>query len=69
MDVNDMATGQTFLIVANAPVDSVEQFSGTVAGLVSSVGTGSGGQFQLVTRSGNQLISRKRERVSSRHDH
>jgi hypothetical protein len=53
MDVNDLASGQTFLIVANAPVDSVEQFSGTVAGLVSSVGTGSGGQFQLVTKSGS----------------
>ena len=53
MDVNDFATGQTFLIVANAPVDSVEQFSGTVAGMVPSVGTGSGGQFQLVTKSGS----------------
>lgn len=52
LDVNDFATGQTFLIVANAPVDSVEQFSGAVAGMVSAVGTGSGGQFQLVTRSG-----------------
>lgn len=52
MDVNDFETGQTFLIIANAPVDSVEQFSGTVAGMVPSVGTGSGGQFQLVTRGG-----------------
>ncbi len=52
MDANDIASGQTFVIVANAPVDSVEQFTGTVAGLVSTVGTGSGGQFQLVTRSG-----------------
>ncbi len=52
MDVNDIASGQTFLIVANAPVDSVDQFTGTVAGLASSVGTGSGGQFQLVTKSG-----------------
>ena len=52
MDVNDLASAQTFLVVANAPVDSVEQFSGAVAGLVPSVGTGSGGQFQLVTKSG-----------------
>jgi len=52
MDVNDIATGQTFLIVANAPVDSVDQFTGTVAGLVPSVGTGSGGQFALVTKAG-----------------
>ena len=43
---------KTFLIVANAPVDSVEQFNGSVAGLVPSVGTGSGGQFQLVTKGG-----------------
>ena len=52
LDVNDQATGQTFAIVANAPVDSVDQFTGNVAGLVSGVGTGSGGQFQLVTKGG-----------------
>jgi len=52
LDVNDIAAGTTFGIVANAPVDSVEEFTGTVAGLTSSVGTGSGGQFQLVTKSG-----------------
>ena len=52
MDVNDIAAGTTFAIVANAPIDSVQQFNGTVAGLLPSVGTGSGGQFQLVTRSG-----------------
>jgi len=56
LDVNDLATGQTFLIVANAPVDSVEQFTGTVAGLIPSAGTGSGGQFQLVTKSGNNAF-------------
>ena len=56
MDVNDLATSQTFLIVANAPVDSVEQFSGSVAGLVPSTGTGSGGQFQLVTKSGGNAF-------------
>jgi Carboxypeptidase regulatory-like domain len=52
MDVNDIAAGTTFAVVATAPVDSVEQFTGTVAGLVSAVGTGSGAQFQLVTKSG-----------------
>ena len=52
LDVNDIAAGTTFAIVGKAPVDSVEQFTGTVAGLVSAVGTGSGGQFQLVTKSG-----------------
>jgi hypothetical protein len=52
MDVNDIAAGTTFAIVANAPVDSVQQFNGTVAGLQPSIGTGSGGQFQLVTKNG-----------------
>ncbi len=52
MDVNDIAAGGAFAIIAKAPVDSVDQFTGTVAGLVSSEGTGSGAQFQLVTRSG-----------------
>jgi Carboxypeptidase regulatory-like domain len=52
LDVNDIAAGTTFGIVGNAPVDSVEQFTGTVAGLVPGVGTGSGGQFQLVTKHG-----------------
>jgi hypothetical protein len=53
LDVNDIAAGTTFAIVATAPVDSVEQFGGTVAGLVPAVGTGSGGQFQLVTKRGS----------------
>jgi hypothetical protein len=52
LDVNDIAAGTTFAIVGTAPVDSVEQFTGTVAGLQSAIGTGSGGQFQLVTKSG-----------------
>ncbi|MBW4039675.1 MAG: carboxypeptidase regulatory-like domain-containing protein [Acidobacteria bacterium] len=52
LDVNDLGTGQSFAIVAKAPVDSVQQFTGTVAGMVSDIGTGSGGQFQLVTKSG-----------------
>jgi hypothetical protein len=52
LDANDIAAGTTFAIVATAPVDSVEQFTGTVAGLNSSIGTGSGAQFQLVTKSG-----------------
>jgi hypothetical protein len=52
LDVNDFATGQTFEIVANAPVDSVEELRGTVAGELASSGPGSGGQFQMVTKSG-----------------
>ena len=52
MDANDIAAGTTFYIVGKEPVDAVEQFTGTVAGLVSAIGTGSGAQFQLVTKSG-----------------
>ncbi len=52
MDVNDIAAGTTFYVVGKAPVDSVDQFTGTVAGLPSSLGTGSGAEFQLVTKSG-----------------
>ncbi len=52
LDVDDIAAGTTFSVVATAPVDSVEQFTGTVAGLTPAVGTGSGAQFQLVTKSG-----------------
>jgi hypothetical protein len=52
LDVNDVAAGTTFAIVGTAPVDSVQQFTGTVAGLVSSIGTGAGAQFQLVTKNG-----------------
>jgi Carboxypeptidase regulatory-like domain len=52
LDVNDIASNGTLTVVGHAPVDSVAQFTGTVAGLVSAIGTGSGAQFQLVTKNG-----------------
>jgi hypothetical protein len=52
LDVNDIAAGTTFSIIGTAPVDSVQQFTGMVAGLIPSFGTGAGAQFQLVTKSG-----------------
>jgi hypothetical protein len=52
LDVDDLATGETFYTTTPAPVDSVAQFTGSVGGLDSGVGTGSGGQFQLVTKNG-----------------
>ncbi|WP_419804303.1 carboxypeptidase-like regulatory domain-containing protein [Terriglobus sp.] len=60
LDVNDFATGggttqngtATFSIVGGAPVDSVQEFRGTVGGFQVNSGPGSGGQFNLVTRSG-----------------
>ena len=53
LDVNDMFTGQFGNITGNAPVDSVQEFRGTVSGFTATSGPGSGGQFQLVTRSGS----------------
>jgi len=52
LDVNDLATGQFGAITGNAPVDSVQEFRGTVAGSTANTGLGGGGQYALVTRSG-----------------
>jgi hypothetical protein len=52
LDVNDIASNGTLTVVGHAPVDSIQQFTGTVAGLVSAIGTGSGAQFELVTKNG-----------------
>ena len=52
LDMNDIAAGSTFGIVGTAPVDSVQQFTGSVAGFNAGIGTGSGAQFQLVTKNG-----------------
>jgi hypothetical protein len=66
LDVNDFATGGASQsntgagvssgfegsIVGHAPVDSVEEFHATVGGSQAATGPGSGGQFQLVTKSG-----------------
>jgi Carboxypeptidase regulatory-like domain len=56
LDVDDFATGQTFYLTTPAPVDSVQQFTGTVAGLNPNIGTGSGGQFQLATKNGTNAF-------------
>jgi hypothetical protein len=68
LDVNDFSNGgaaqsnanagivegfNTGNIVGHAPVDSVEEFKGDVAGNDASTGFGGGGQFQLVTKSGS----------------
>ncbi len=52
LDVNDMATGEFGAIVANAPVDSVQEFRGVSAGYLPGAAGGGGGQYELVTRSG-----------------
>lgn len=52
LDVDDMATGEFPVVVANAPVDSVQEFRGETAGFLSNTDSGGGGQFQMVTKSG-----------------
>ncbi len=52
VDVNDISTGSFATIVANLPVDAIQEFKGTIAGLPNNLGTGSGGQFQFVTKNG-----------------
>lgn len=52
LDVNDMAVGDFGAIIGNAPVDSVQEFRGVVAGQLSSAGAGGGGKYELVTKSG-----------------
>jgi carboxypeptidase family protein len=67
LDMNDFVTGNAGqsnsgagitegfnggTIVGHAPVDSVEEFHGTVGGNEAAAGPASGGQFQLVTKSG-----------------
>jgi hypothetical protein len=63
LDVNDMATGASLnaenngagrlnTIIGNAPVDSLQEFRGTTAGDLASDGSGGGGQFEMVTKSG-----------------
>jgi|HubBroStandDraft_6_1064221.scaffolds.fasta_scaffold01572_8 Carboxypeptidase regulatory-like domain len=52
LDVNDLATGSFGAIVANAPVDSVQEFRGVSGGFLPTAAGGGGGQFELVTRGG-----------------
>jgi hypothetical protein len=58
LDVTDQASGsistgsQTHGLVAGAPVDSVEEFRGTTAGMTAADGVGGGAQFSLVTKGG-----------------
>jgi len=53
LDTNDIAAGATFGFVGGAPADAIQEFKGTVAGLLPITGTGGGGQFQFITKSGS----------------
>lgn len=52
IDANDQATGQAFATVGNAPIDAIQEFRTVSAIPGSGEGRSSGGQIELVTKSG-----------------
>jgi carboxypeptidase family protein len=52
IDANDQATGQAFATTGNAPIDSIQEFRTTSANPGANLGRSSGGQIELVTKSG-----------------
>lgn len=52
IDTNDIAAGTTFGGVGQYPPDAIQEFRATVGSPTTNMGTGSGGQYQLVTKSG-----------------
>lgn len=62
IDANDQATGQAFATVGNAPIDAIQEFRAVTTNPNSSEGRSSGGQIQIVTKSGtNQFHGSLRE--------
>ena len=62
IDVNDQAGNFAFATVANAPIDSVQEFRAITVGAASSSGRSSGGETELTTNSGtNQFHGNMRE--------
>jgi hypothetical protein len=52
IDANDQATGQAFATTGNAPIDAIQEFRAVTANPGASEGRSSGGQVQLITKSG-----------------
>src|SRR5262245_36574073 len=52
IDANDQATGQFTSTVGNAPIDSIQEFRTVTTNPGASEGRSSGGQVQMVTKSG-----------------
>lgn len=52
IDANDQATGQAFATVGNAPIDAIQEFRAVSTNPNSAEGRSSGGQIELVTKSG-----------------
>lgn len=62
IDVNDQAGNFAFATVANAPIDSVQEFRAITTGAGASSGRSSGGETELTTNSGtNQFHGNVRE--------
>jgi len=62
IDVNDQAGNFAFATVANAPIDSVQEFRAVTSGPGAASGRSSGGQTDLTTNSGtNQFHGNVRE--------
>src|SRR5246127_4495491 len=53
MDSNDFGTGQAFALVAQAPIDSVQEMRSETANPLSGEGRGTGAQVQMSTKSGS----------------
>lgn len=53
IDANDQATGQAFATVGNAPIDAIQEFRAVTTNPGASEGRSSGGQIELVTKSGS----------------
>ena len=53
IDANDQAAQNAFATIANAPIDSVQEFRAVSTNPSASEGRSSGGQIQLATKSGS----------------
>jgi hypothetical protein len=53
IDANDQATGQFAATTGNAPIDAIQEFRTVTANPNASEGRSSGGQIEMVTKSGN----------------
>src|SRR5687767_1705539 len=62
IDVNDQTTGQFAATVGNAPIDAIQEFRAVSTNPGASDGRSSGGQVELVTKSGtNEFHGNLRE--------
>ena len=52
IDANDQATGQAFATTGNAPIDAIQEFRTVSTNPGASEGRSSGGQVELITKSG-----------------